>query len=169
MRLEPQTDGRPHGATNPGADDHHSAPRIFDIDNTTQVIGATSNWNMDIALPNSDFQVARVMMMGKRRLFGAASNLRESAEIHVTRDTSEAMGHSIRDAQAVWRIYAATYSKAAGELYLTMRIFDDDDNPANRHIGIIDAVITGSTLRLTFRNFSGSAQTLWVKGKALVW
>lgn len=168
MRLDPEATW-PHGGANPGQDDHHPAPRTYDIDNTSQSIGAGATWNMDISLPSSDFQFARIMIMGKRQLFGASGNLRESAEIHATRSASEAIGHSIRDAQAVWRIYAATYSKDAGELYLTMDIFDDDDNPANRYIFVQDAYITGSTLRLVFKNRAGTSQTLWVKGKALVW
>ena len=100
---------------------------------------------------------------------GVATNTRESGEIHATTDSAEAVGHSVRDAQAIWRIYAASYFKMAGASYLTFKIFDSDTNPANRYIAVKDALITGSTLRIVFRNFAGTAQTLWVKGKALVW
>lgn len=169
MRLEQASDGNDHSIAGPEIDDHHSGPRTFDINNTSQSIASLSTYNLDITLPHSNFQFARIMIMGIRQLFGNTNNARESAEIHATRDSSEALSHSVRDAEAVFRVYTASYSKNAGAGYLSHKIFDNVSSPANRYIGVKDAYITGSTLRIVFENFTASARTLWVKGKALVW
>lgn len=167
--LSPATSGRKHAAAGPEVDDHHSGPRDFTIDNTTQSISGLSTFNLDITLPGSDFQHARIMLMGARHLFGNVNNMRESAELFASRDSGEAMGHSVNDAQAVWRVYTATYAKVASDSYLTHKIFDSDTGAANQYICVQDVQITGSTLRITFYNAAATAKTLWVKGKALVW
>ena len=169
MRVQQTTNSRDHLAATPRPDDHHSVPRTFDIDNTSQVIAGGATFDLDVALSRSDFQAARVMIMGARRLFGNASNPFESAEVHVSRNLAEAMGQSLRDAQALYRIYTATYAKVVSDAYLTHKIFDTDTNSSNRYIGLVDAILTGSVLRLSFKNWVAGPKTLWVKGKALVW
>lgn len=169
MKLAQTTDGLDHAASGPQVDDHHSGPRSFDVENTTQVIAALGSYNLDIALPAADFQFARIMLMGARQLFGNVNNPRDCAELLATRDSTEAMGHSVVDAEATFRVYTATYAKVAGDSYLSHKIFDNNTGAANQYIAVEDAYITGSTLRIVFRNTAGSVQTLWVKGKALVW
>lgn len=106
-------------------------------------------------------------MYGPRAVSG--STLKEGGEIMVTRDASEAMGLSCIDTTMSFRVYVATYSKANGDARLTNAVFDS--NPANGadYIALQDAVLTGSVLRLTFKNLFGGSATLWVKGQALVW
>jgi len=169
MDLVSSTDGRGHAAAGPLVDDHHPGPRTFDIDNTSQVISGLSTYNLDITLPDSNFQHARIMLMGARHLFGNVNNMAESAELFASRDPSEAMGHSVNDAQAIWRVYTATYAKVAGDSYLTHKIFDSNTGASNQYICVQNAYITGSTLRIVFYNAAAISKTLWVKGKALVW
>jgi len=169
VRVKQETDGFSHDPIATSPSEHHEAPFSSSISNTATVIAANGTYNYDIALPQSNFQFARVMIMGPRRMFGTATNFRESAELFVTRDSTEAMGHSVRDAAMSFRVYAVTYTKMAGDSYLTHKVFDNNTIVGNRYIGVQDAYITGSTLRIVFKNWTGIARTLWVKGKALVW
>lgn len=167
--MIPTTDGLDHAAAGPAVDDHHSGPRAFEIENTSQSISGLSTYNLDIDLENDDFQFARIMLMGARQLFGNANNPRDCAELLATRDSGEAMGHSVIDAEGLYRVYTASYAKVSGDSYLSHKIFDNDTVAANQYICVQDAYITGSTLRIVFYNASATAKTLWVKGKALVW
>jgi hypothetical protein len=169
MRLKSETDKRSHtslsGIT---VNDHHSQPRAVDIYNITQSLPPGTTYNLDIALSRSDYQFARTMLQGARQLFGTAVE-REGAEILATRDISEAIAHSIKDSGLAYRVYAVTYAKQVGDLYLTHAIFDSNTAISAEYILLQDAYITGSTLRLTFKNIFGGSATLWVKGRALVW
>lgn len=93
---------------------------------------------------------------------------RESAEVFVTRDAGEAASHTIR-ASSFKKVYACTYQKQVGDSYLSHKIFDSNTGSSNRYIALQDAVITGSTLRLTFRNFFGGSAFMWVQGQAILW
>lgn len=169
MRLEPATDGLDHdGLLSVGADDHHPEPVSITINNTSQSLPPGTDYNLDLILPHSGFQMARVQITGPHEMW-TAGQWRDCAEIVVTRSVSEAMGYSIRDAQSMYKVYAATYSKQNGDAWLSHKIFDNSTPAANRYIALLDAVITGSTLRLTFHNYFGGSATLWVKGQALVW
>jgi len=167
MRLQPEADGRQH-PDDGAADDHHPAPESVTINNTTQSLPPGTSYNLDISLPHNDFQIARVQITGKKPMWNTGQ-WREGAEIVVTRDASEAMGHSIRETGSMYKVYASTYSKQNSDAYLSHKIFDDNTGSSNRYIALRDALITGSTLRLTFRNTFGGSATLWVKGQALVW
>jgi len=165
MRPAPATDGRVHPADNT-PDDHHKAPDRFTITNTSQSLPPGTSYNLDIALGSADYQFARIQIMGARQPFG--SGWRECAEVFVTRDISEAVGHSNRES-SFKRTYCATYSKVNGDSYLSHKIFDSITGVSNRYIALLDAVLTGSVLRLTFHNYFGGSATLWVKGVALCW
>jgi hypothetical protein len=167
MRLTEQSDGLLH-PPDLTPDDHHPAPTSVTIDNTSQSLPPGTSYNLDISLPHSNFQFARVQITGAKPLW-IAGYWREGAEILVTRSASEAMGHSIRETGSMYKVYAVTYSKPQGDAYLSHKIFDNNTGSSNRYIALLDAVITGSTLRLTFRNTFGGSATLWVKGQALLW
>jgi hypothetical protein len=169
MRLKSETDGRSHSILTITENDHHSRPRAVAISNTTQSLPPGTTYNLDIDLGRSDYQLARVMIMGARTMFGVASNFRESAEVHATRNSAEAFAHSVRDSGSTYRCYAVTYSKQVGDSYLTHAIFDNNTAIGSAYILLQDAVLTGSVLRLTFLNTFGGSATLWVKGTALVW
>lgn len=166
VRLRQQADGFSHAPVLRGPDDHHPAPFVATIEDTSTVVAGSSTYNLDIALPHSNFQLATAMIMGPRRLFGAGSNFRESAYITATRNIAEAMGFTVRDSGLQFRAYMHNYSKMAGNSYLSHKIFDNDTVLNNRYIGVVDSLITGSIFRIIFRNWSAVARTLWVKGKA---
>jgi len=167
MRLTEQSDGLLHPA-DLTPDDHHPAPTSVTISNTSQSLPPGTTYNLDIALPHSNFQFARVQITGAKPMW-VAGYWREGAEILVTRNSSEAVGHSIRETGSIYKVYAATYSKQNSDAYLSHAIFDNNTASSSRYIALQDAVITGSTLRLTFKNLFGGSATLWVKGQALVW
>ena len=167
MRLQSQTDGRVHPEDG-GANDHHPAPTSVTINNTTQSLPPGTTYNLDITLPHSNFQFARIHISGKKPMWNTGQ-WREGAEVLATRDASEAMGHSIRETGSMYTVYAATYSKQNADAYLSHRIFDDNIASGSKYIALQDAVITGSTLRLTFKSTFGGSATLWVKGQALAW
>lgn len=164
MRLKSETDGMQH----PGVltiDDHHPGTKMVSINNTTQSLPPGTTYNLDIALGNSNFQIARVMIYGPKTLFGSGALWKEAGELIVTRDANEAMGQSFRDAGTFKKVYSVTYSKLRADANLTQKIFD---SLGNRYIAVQDAVLTGSDLRLIFRNFFGGSATLWVKGQAIL-
>jgi hypothetical protein len=165
MRLNPLTDGRQH-STDYDANDHHAEPVSVNFSNTSQSIGAGSNYTMDVALGRSDFQLARVMLLGPKPA-AIMGNWDECAELIVTRDANEAMGHSVR-AASTKKVYAVCYSKQNADSYLTQRIFNTGSS-SNFYIGITSAVLTGSNLRMVFHNYHGSSVTLNVRGHALLW
>jgi hypothetical protein len=171
MRLGAPSDGRSHEALDVGAHDHHNAPESVSFSNTAQSLPPGATFDLDVPLGRTGYQLARVQITGPAVIpAGISSALwRECAELVVTTDSSEAVGHSIRDAASPKKVYAATYSKQNGDSYLTHKIFDSNTGSGNRYICVQDAVITGSILRITFRNYFGGSATLWVKGQALVW
>jgi len=162
VRLQPETSGRDHSGLTVTEDDHHPVPTSVTIDNTTQVINAGTLWNLDISLPQSNYQAARVIIHGPDQCAGAAWY--EFAEIYVTRDSAEAMGHSVEEI-SFKKVYAVTYSKQVADTYLSQKIFTNASPP---NIVLQDAVLTGSLLRLSFRNTYTANETLWVKGQALL-
>lgn len=164
MRPRAATDGRSHPPDGL-SEDHHEAPSSVSIEDTSTVIGAGLSFNLDVPVGSDQYQYARVQIMGKKESTG---DWRECAEIVVSRDSSESLGHSER--YAAWKkVYSATYSKQAGDSYLTHKIFDDNTGLSSRFIALVDAVLTGTDLRLTFRNFHTGSANLWVKGSALLW
>jgi hypothetical protein len=163
VRLEQLTDGRTHSA-NSGADDHHPQPDSVDFVNKTQSLPPGTSYNLDVTVPDSGFQFARVMLKGPNSA-PAMGTWHECAELVVTRDADEAMGHSVRNASPK-KVYSVTYSKQNADAYLTHKIFNSG---TQNYIGITAAVLTGSVLRLTFRNYFGGSMTLWVEGQALLW
>jgi len=136
------------------------------IEDTTTVIAAGADFNLDVSVGDSGFQWGRLQIMGPGTIGPAA--WREAASVHFTRDTAEAIGHSIRASGLIYKTYLATYSKQNGDAALTFKIFDSSTPVGNRYIALKDAVLTGSNLRLTFHNYHTSSQTLWVKGQAQV-
>lgn len=164
MRLSQVTDGRFHPA-NPGENDHHSAPVSVDFINTTQSLPPGTTYNFDISLSQSNFQFARVLLIGPNDSTGYLAPWKECVELLVTRDTNEAMGHSIRNASQK-KVYSVTYSKQNSDSYLSHKIFNSG---AGNYIAVQDAVLTGSVLRITFRSYYGGSMTLNVRGQALLW
>jgi hypothetical protein len=164
MRLRQQTDGRLHPADG-GADDHHAAPVSVDFTNTTQSLPPGTTYNLDVAVGRDDFRFARVMLVGPNDSTGLSATWREAAELLVTRDTAQAMGHSFRNAGQK-TVYSSTYSKQNSDAYLTHKIFNTG---SGNYIAVQDAVLTGSVLRLTFRSFFGGSVFLNVRGQALLW
>jgi|WetSurMetagenome_2_1015567.scaffolds.fasta_scaffold06352_5 hypothetical protein len=167
MRLGPNTDGRSHLALTVAVGDHHPRPTVVTISNTSQAIAAGADYNLDIALGSSDYQLARVQILGPKIV--GAGLWRECASVHATRTSAQAIGHTVRDAGVANKVYSSTYSKQAGAAMLTHKIFDSVTTTGADYIALKDAVMTGSVLRLTFHNYDGSSRTLWVKGEALVW
>lgn len=162
MRLRSLTDGRSHiPLTGVGADDHHAAPRSVEVNNTTQVISASGTYDLDIALGSSVLVFVRVAVTGPKTIGGGL--FREGADVYATRTAAEAIGHSTRDG-GYKKSYSMTYSKQNGDARLTPAIFSNTTSA----IALQDAVLTGSNLRLTFQNISGSSATLWVKGMAIL-
>lgn len=151
-----------HEGTNPQPHDHHAAPSQVDFDNTTQSLPPGTTFDLDVTLPDSGFVAARIQLMGPNQS-GGGGIWRECASVHATTDSAEAMCHSSGTA-AFKKSYLPTYAKSQGDAQLSKKVFS-----SARHISLQDAWITGSTLRLRFRNHFGGSQTLWVKGSALLW
>lgn len=171
MRLDQNTDGRSHDAlTDVSADQHHSAPDDVTFSDTSTVISAGSAFNLDVTLPNSGFVAARVYMEGPAIAGGGSGSLwRECATVHVTTDTADAIGHSVRNTGSIYKSYVVTYAKQLAVTNLTHKIFDTVTAPGSRYIALKDAQIIGSTLRLTFHNYDSSSRTLSVKGQAVLY
>jgi hypothetical protein len=167
MRLRQQTDGRLH-PTDGGADDHHAAPVSVDFVNTTQSLPPYTTYNLDVPVGRDDFQFGRVMLIGPKDATGLGAAWKEAAELLVTRDAAQAVGHSFRNAEASIKSYSSTYSKQNSDAYLTHKIFNLG-TVSQRYITVQDAVLTGSVLRLTFRSFYGGSITLNVRGHVLLW
>jgi hypothetical protein len=163
MRLQQVTDGRQH-PSDLTPNDHHSAPVSVDFQNTSQSLPPGTTYNLDIAVGRSDFQFARVMLRGPR-VAPRMGNWKECAELLVTRDSSEAVGHSIRNASPK-KVYSITYSKQNSDTNLSHKIFNSG---TQNYIAVRDAVLTGSNLRITFVNYFGGSSTLYVQGQALLW
>lgn len=167
MRTEPTTDGLSHVAEVVGVHDHHQRPVTVTINNTTQSLPPGTTYDLDITLPGSAYERAKIIIMGAHSPAGSA--WRECAEVVATRDSSEAIAYSVRDAGSFKKSYAATYSKQNGDTNLTHKVFDSTTGSGNRYIALLDAWITGSVLRLRFKNYFGGSATLWVKGQAEVY
>ena len=163
MRLKQVTDGRLHSPTNT-VHDHHAAPVSVNFVNTSQSLPPGTTYNLDIPLPTGSYQFARAMLIGPNDSAGFAP-WKECAEIMATRVTAEAVGHSVRNAGGFKKIYAATYSKQVGDSYLTHKIFNTG---IQNYIAVQDAVIVGSALRITFKNYHGGSVTLNVRGQAIL-
>lgn len=170
MRLESYKDGNQHPSINT-PNDHHPAPESIEIENTTQSLPPGTTYNLDISLSHSNYQIARIQLMGPNYAPGVYSPFKECAEIVATRDSSEAMGHSIRNADSMKKSYSVTYSKQNSDAYLSHAIFDSviGSGSSNRRIALQDVVIINDVLRLTFKNFFGGSSYLWVKGQALLY
>lgn len=167
MRLGGEEGPRSHDSLSGiGSDDHHPSPVRVSIDNITQVLAGGTDYNLDIPLGKSGLSFARVQLMGPDVSGGGGNLWRESAAVHVTDDTGDAIGHSVRTA-GNFRSYVSTYSKAVGTTNLSHKIFDND--AAGRRIALKDASIVGSVLRLVFHNYDAGPKTLWVRGEAVLW
>lgn len=164
MRLQAETDGRLHEGLVVTENDHHPRAASVNFSNTSQSLPPGTTYNLDITLPDGNFQVARVMMHGPKQMSGG--QWYEGAEIHATRDADEAIGQSWWDV-SFKKVYAVTYSKQVLDSYLTEKIFDSNTSSSAKYIACTAAVLTGSVLRLTFQNYFGGSATLWVKGKVL--
>lgn len=161
MRLKADTDGHDHDGLVLTGDDHHSESAEVAIEDTTTSIPPSSTFNLDITLPDGSFELARVIINGGKQMSG--NQWRECCEVHATRDSGEAVGHSVEDV-AFKKVYAVTYSKQNADAYLSHKIFDNNLS----YILLQDAVLTGSVLRLTFLNTFGGSTFLWVKGQAVL-
>lgn len=169
MRLDQTTDGRSHDALTVTADDHHPAPASVSFSNTSQSLPPGTAYNLDVALPHAGFQAAKVYLEGPAIAGGGtATKWRECAQVHVTTDSADAIGHSTRDSGSIYKTYVVTYSKALGVTNLTHKIFDSVVASGSRYIALQDAQIIGAVLRLTFRNYFGGSATLSVKGHAVL-
>lgn len=171
MRPEPASDGRSHDSlTDVGPDQHHPRPATVTFSDTTTSIGGFSDFNLDVTLPDDDFQLASVYLEGPAISGGGSgSKWRECAWVHVATTTADAIGSSCRNVGSMYKNYVVTYAKSLGVTNLTHKIFDTVTAPGSRYIALKDAQIIGSTLRLTFHNYTGSSQTLSVKGHAVLY
>lgn len=162
------SDGLDHDSLTVGPHDHHPQPVSVSFSNTSQSLPPGTTFNLDVTLPDGNYTFAKAMLLGARQTSPSSGTWRESAIVMATRSAAEAISESIREAQFK-KVYLATYSKAVGDSYLSHKIFDSNTGISNRYIALQDAVLVGSVLRLTFRNFFGGSATLWVKGQALAW
>lgn len=173
MRARQDTDGRSHDALTTTPGDHHAAPALVSFSNTTQSVAAGATYDLDVTLPSAVLKVARIQLMGPATSGGGVGSgkWRECASVHATTSSSEAMGHSAvtPSGSGFKRSYCSTYSKWQGDSQLTEKVFDTITTPTAAYISLQDAWITGSTLRLRFKNHRAAAATLWVKGSALLW
>lgn len=168
MRTKPTTDGLSHDALTVGVHDHHPRPTTITINNTSQSLPPGTTYDLDLTLPDSNYKRAKLILMGAWSPTGP--QWRECCELVVTTDSGEAIGVSFRDAGSFKKTYAGTYSKQNGAANLSHKIFDSATGSySQRYIALQDAWITGSTLRLRFRNYFGGSATLWVKGQAEVY
>jgi hypothetical protein len=160
VRPEQDTDGRDHDAISTTPHDHHAAPELVSFGNTTQSLPPGTTFDLDVTLPDAGYKAARVQLMGPNKS-GGGGIWREWGSVYVSTDSAKAMGHSARSG-GFKRSYCATYAKSQGDAQLTQKVF----NTGTGYISLQDAWITGSTLRLRFRNHFGGSTTLWVKGEA---
>jgi len=162
------TDGLIHPPDG-GAHDHHAAPDHVTISDIATVISAGSTANVDTTLPRSDYQIARVLVHGPKAAVGTLPGNAgyEGAFVLAALVSSDAMGHSARDAGA-FRQYSGVWSKQASAAILSEYVFDSSTSLYNRYIAIQDAYITGSTLRLVMVNGHSSSATVWIKGGAIL-
>lgn len=144
---------------------------MVEFSNTAQSLPPGTTWDLDVTLPSSDFSVATIQLFGPANSGGiiGSGNWHEHASVHATTATGDGVGHTTRSAGVFKQVYCTTYSKQAGDARLTHKIFDSVTATGSRYIALVDAWITGSTLRLRFQNFFGGSATLWVKGSALLW
>jgi hypothetical protein len=166
MRLIQTSDGRRHPADG-GPSDHHRAPTSVSFSNTTQSLPPGTAFDLDIALGAGDYQIARALLIGPR-LSTIAPALKECAELVATRSAGQAMGHWVKAAGLFLRVYSATYSKQNADANLTDKVFNSGTS-TQYYIAAQDAVLTGSVLRITFRNYYAGSVTLNVRGQALLW
>jgi len=166
MRTQTITDGRSHQGIIVSPDDHHAAPTHVSFSNISQLIAAGADFDLDVSLPRSDFQVARLTILGPLRQLGAP-HWSEFASIEATRDIAQATGHSARF-EGMQRSYVALYSKQNGDTYLSDKIFDQGTSPSNRYIALKDCWLTRGILKLRFHNYHISSATLWVKGQTIL-
>lgn len=166
MRTNETTDGAQH-PPDAALHDHHAAPDDVDFSNTTQGLAAGATYDLDVALPRSDYTMARVLLQGRHPAIGLGV-WKERCSLVVTTDSTEAIGHSARDASSKRSQYHATYSKQNSDSQLSHKIFDNATAYASRYISLQDAWITGSVLRLRFKNHRAAVAVLWVKGRALL-
>ena len=171
MRLDEQTTKSfPHLAAGPLIDDHHPGAVAISFEDTTTIIPPSpSTFNLDVSLPNSDFQFARVIAMGPRKMYGIATLFRECNEWFVSRSAIDGIGHGVRDAQSTWKIYTGLMAKVAAAAELSFRIFDTDTAANRQYISVTDVRIVASVLRLTHRNWSGGSRGVWTKGMVVAW
>ena len=159
--MEPEgSHSRAHEAADPQPDDHHPKPRQYTFSETSYSMPPGTTYDVDVTLDHANFTRAHVNMMGPNVGGGGASQWRECAKITAFTSTGRAMGKSAISA-GFKKVYAGELSKANGDSMLTAKIFS-----SNNQVALIDAWITGSTLRLRFQNFYGGSSTLWVKGDA---
>lgn len=166
MRLEQKTDGRIH-PTDGGPNDHHPQPVSVPIENTSQSLPPGTDYNLNISLPHSGYNLARAQIMGPRTQ-GSSGLFNEVAELIATTNADEAMGKSVV-INSFKTSYVATYSKQNGDTYLTHKIFDNDTGSSALYIAVTATQIISSVLRITFHNYYGGSATLWVKGQAILW
>jgi hypothetical protein len=170
MRLPGFSYGASHDALVVTPDDHHPRPTSVNFSDTSTSIPPSSSFNLDVTLPDANYQVAKVYLEGPAISGGGSgSKWRECAQVHVTTVAAEAIGHSNRNTGSIYKSYVVTYSKALGVTNLTHKIFDNVTSPSSRYIALQNAQIIGTTLRLTFRNYFGGSASLSVKGHALVY
>lgn len=167
---QPATDGLSHDPLESGSEDHHLHPKQVTIENTTQVIAGMSTFDLDIPLGSSGYQMAFVQLFGIRYAYGFSNRGREMSDLVATRNSSEGFGSSARDAAAGGlRHYSATFNKAAGDAFLSFKIYDNWNAPGQEYISIKEIYLTGSNLRIVFYNHTATSKTLWVKGLAQVY
>jgi hypothetical protein len=164
MRLEQVTDGRSHDALAVAQDQHHARPEQVSFSNNSQSLPPGTTYDLDVSLPSSGFSAARVMLRGPAPSGVGTALWKESAMVHVTTSSSQAIGHSVRSTGSTYKTYDATYTKSVGDQNLTHKIFNP--STGSHYIALQDAWIVGSVLRLRFKNHHGGSVTLNVDGHA---
>lgn len=168
MTITQGTDGMIH-PPDAGLHDHHAAPTQVSISDTTTSIPPGSTVNVDVTLPRSDFQIARVLIFGPKAAVGSivANSGYEGAYLQVTTDINDAMGYCARDIGA-FRQYGGVWSKQEGSSILTDYVFDSNTGLSNRYIAVQDCYITGAVLRFVMKNRFGGSAFVWMKGAAVL-
>jgi len=166
--VVPSSDGLSHDALNIDVDDHHPRPKQVTIDETSQVIAGMSTYDLDVPLGSSGYRMAFVQAMGPRRIF-FSNRGREGTDLILTRSSSEGTGTSYRDTGSGRKHYSAAFNKAAGDAFLSFKIYDSLTGTGQLYISIQSAWLNGSDLRIRFYNHASSNKTLWVKGQAQVY
>lgn len=168
MTITRGTDGMAHPPDG-GLHDHHAAPAQVTIDDTTTSIVPYGTANVDIVLPRSDYQLARILIHGPKSAVGTSTIYSgfEGAYIQATTATSDAMGYCGRDTGA-FRQYGGCWSKQEGSSILTDYVFDNNTLLTARYIAVQDASIIGAVLRLVMKNSYGGSAFVWMKGAAVL-